>query len=591
MRRLVDGSIFFFLMLLCAFAACPSRAWSAYDVPSGRRIVWAPAGLDIVGGIPNYTSVTCTGLDPTGATNNASQINACIASAAAGTAVFIPAGTYRVDGNIAMKSNIVLRGAGAGPPWMPAAASGTTTLNMNGSIISFPGGSKSANWTPAAPNGTSITAGYTLGSTSLTVSNASSYAVNDYISIYQNEDSAVIDGRGLDYLGEDSGSGDQHVKQQYAKITAKSSNTLTIDPPIYYVTPSPTGAAIRRQTFGVVMAGLENLKLKGNGTNIKLINLVFTRNCWVRNVESYNVGQNSSGSPHIWTSFSYGNEYRDSYLHHGVSNDSGRNYGIEFYNWNSRHKIENNIVRDTRHSIIFEGGGSGNAILYNYTDDNWESVQGAGSTVDTSFLSEDAVPNHGAHPHMNLWEGNSSSSFWGDYTQGSSSHNTLFRNHIRCTRTNIALNDPWSWICVEIEKYNRYYNLVGNVIGVASFSTGTVVWNQSGGTSRPIIYRFGYSSAGGSYSDTQSFSTVIRHANYNYVSDAVDNWTDPDHTLVSSFYYNTKPSFFGSCAWPAFGPDLNPLAGTLPAKLRYEQSNACAQSAPPSPPTNLQVTQ
>jgi hypothetical protein len=319
---------------------------------------------------------------------------------------------------------------------------------------------------------------------------------------------------------------------------------------------------------------------------------VFVRNCWIKGVESYNVGQNQGGSPHVWTAFSYGNEYRDSYFHHGVSNDSGSNYGIEFYNWNSRHKIENNIVRDTRHSIIFEGGGSGNVILYNYTDDNWESVQGSGASYDSSFLSEDQVPNHGAHPHMNLWEGNVASSMWADYTQGSSSHNTLFRNYIRCKSTTRALDsNPWLWVCVDIEKYSRYYNLAGNILGLPTFTSGTVVQNQSGGASSPIIYRFGFSSAGGSYSDTLSFSTAIRHGNYNYVSDAVDNWADPDHVLPKSLYYASKPAFFGTCAWPIFGSDLTPITGTAPAKERYEGGSTCASSGMPSSPNNLRITQ
>jgi hypothetical protein len=568
----------------------PCLCLAVWDIPGDRRIAWFGAGLDSVGGIPNYTNVTCNGLDPTGATNNTSQIQTCVTNAASGTAVFIPAGTYLVSGTINMKSNVVLRGAGAVRPWLPTASPASTTLKISGTI-KFDGGDKSANWTPAAPNGTAITAGYTIGSTSITVSSATSYNVNDYIAIYQDKDPAVIDDKNLDWLGEDFGSGDAHVKQQYSKIIAKSGNTLTIDPPIYYVTPTPVNPSIRRQTFGLVMAGLENLKLSGNGTNIKLINFSFTRNCWVKGVETYNVGQNSGGSPHIWTEFSNGNEYRDSYFHHGVSNDSGRNYGIEFYNWNSRHKIENNIVRDTRHSIIFEGGGSGNAILYNYTDDNWESVQGAGSTYDSSFLSEDQVPNHGAHPHMNLWEGNTASSFWADYTQGSSSHNTLFRNYVRCRQTNLKMSaDPWNWVCIEIEKFNRFYNLVGNVVGLPSFTTGTVVKNSSGGATLPIIYRFGYSSNGGTYSDTQSFSTVLRHGNYNYVSDAVDNWASPDHVLPSSMYYTSKPAFFGSCAWPPVGPDLTQLVGTLPAEDRYHGGSACLGGTAPSTPTNLRIT-
>jgi hypothetical protein len=555
--------------------------------------------LDPIGGIPSYSSVTCQGLDPSGATNNASQINACIANAPARTAVFIPAGVYRIDSNIIMKSGVVLKGAKASnAPWLPATDSTATTLKMNGSEIIFNGGDKSSNWRPGPSSGTPITSGYTQGSSQITVADASSYSVNDVIAIYQNKDTAVIDDKNYDWLGEDPGSsGDTHAMAMYATITAKQGSSLTINPPIFYVTPAPTGASIRRQTFGITMAGLENMRLHGNQTNIKFINFDFSKNCWVKGVETYNVGQNSSGSPHIWVQFSMQNEYRDGYHHHGVSNDSGRNYGTEFYNWNSQHKIENNIIRHTRHAIIFEGGGSGNVILYNYMDDNWESVQGSGATYDSSFLSEDAVANHGAHPYMNLWEGNSSADFWGDYTQGSSSHNTAFRNHFRCKNSTLALNsDPWSHICIEIEKYNRYYNLVGNVIGNSAISRGTLLCNSAScGGALPFVYRFGYSSNGGSYQDSTPYSTAIKHGNYDYVTDSVAHWDGgSDHALPSSLYYGSKPAFFENRAWPPFGPDLGSMTNTLPAQDRYNGATSGGGSTeltPPPPPLNLKVVQ
>src|SRR5439155_15106866 len=140
--------------------------------------------------------------DPTGGTDNTSRINACISGAAANTAVFLAAGVYRVDGSITMKSNVALRGAKAAvSPWLPAADGTATTLNMAGGQISFSGGSKS-NWSPGANSGTAITSGYTQGSASITVSDASNYAVNDYVSVYQNRDSAIIDDKGYTWLGE-----------------------------------------------------------------------------------------------------------------------------------------------------------------------------------------------------------------------------------------------------------------------------------------------------------------------------------------------------------------------------------------------------
>src|SRR2546426_6292276 len=136
-----------------------NSAYAVYDAPPGRRITWN-AGLDPVGGIPNYTNVTCTGLDPTGVADNTSKIQTCINSAASGTAVFIPAGTYKISADLNMKSNIALRGAKAtaSGPFLPSADASMTTLNMTaGSRIVLPGGRKAADWDPRAQSGTAIT--------------------------------------------------------------------------------------------------------------------------------------------------------------------------------------------------------------------------------------------------------------------------------------------------------------------------------------------------------------------------------------------------------------------------------------------------
>jgi hypothetical protein len=58
-------------------------------------------------------------------------------------------------------------------------------------------------------------------------------------------------------------------------------------------------------------------------------------------------------------------------------------------------------------------------------------------------------------------------------------------------------------------------------------------------------------------------------------------------------YYGTKPSFFGTKSWPMFGPDLNPMVGSLPAQDRY---NGGATPDPDpvssiSPPGNLRISQ
>ena len=559
-----------------------NSAYAVYDVPPARRITWN-AGLDPVGGIPNYTNVTCTGLDPTGGADNTSKIQACINNAADGTAVFIPAGTYRISADLIMKSNIALRGAKAtaSGPFLPNADASMTTLNLTGgSRVVFPGGSKGSNWNPGPMTGTSITAGYTQGSTSLTLSDASIYNVGDWISVYQNTDPNDIS-TWESWQGEDGGSGDVHVFQQYKQVTAKSGNTLTISPPLYLVTTAPTGQSVRKQTFGVQMAGVENMRLNGSGTqSYGIVRIVFSKNVWVKGVETYYSGTEGGASPHVYIQFSLQCEVRDGYYHYGASNDAGANYGVEMYNWNSAHKIENNIIREVRHSIVF-AGGSGSVILYNYTDDNWESVSGQPTVRNDNFLSPDAMPNHGAHPFMNLFEGNYDSNIWADYVHGSSGYNTLFRNRITCFRSSHPLISPWGDNCVALETYNLYYNIIGNVIGRSSWTSGTVLCVGGSCGAIPYVYNF----------ESLSSATAIKHGNYDYITKGVAYWDGgADHVLPKSMYYSTKPSFFGTCAWPPFGPDGNPTINTSPAKDRYDGTGICQSGkTAPAPPKNLRV--
>ena len=558
-----------FLVVICLFIT--SNGMAVYDLPSDRRITWN-AGLDPEGGIPNYSNVTCNGLDPTGVTNNTTQINDCISAARPGTAVYIAAGKYRVDGDIKMKSNVVLRGAGMTSPWLPNASSGTTTLNMNDGCVLFNGGSKSSNWSPGAGLGTNITAGYVRGSTRITLSGTSGYSRNDYVSIFQDNDPAIIDTRGYSWLGEDlDGSRGVHVKQQYARITAINANVLTISRPIYYVTPTPTAPQVRRQTMGISMAGIENVKLKGNGNNRRIIYMAFVRHCWIKNVETYNAG-GRSGNSHIMIQFSHGCEVRDSYVHYGAGYGSGANYGINFYFWNSDHKVENNIITDTRHSIIFEGGGSGSVLLYNYSNNNKESE-------DLTYLSQDLTPNHGAHPHMNLWEGNVGSHFYGDYTQGSSSHNTLFRNWGMGYRDNPSFTT--GMVGFQIGPWNRYYNLVGNVAGLSSWTSGTAIEDNISARA-PIAFSFGYHT-NGSYLDSQSFRTSINHGNYDFITKGVSLWQGgADHALAGSMYYASAPASFWclETPWPPIGPDVQSIINKIPAMRRYEGS-VCTLAATP----------
>jgi hypothetical protein len=310
-----------------------------------------------------------------------------------------------------------------------------------------------------------------------------------------------------------------------------------------------------------------------SGGNNPLIKFDYALFSWVKNVETYN-SPNCNDCSHIILTYSHGCEIRDSYVHHGFDSSGGRNYGITIFQWNSDHKIENNIGEANRHSFIMEGGGSGSAILYNYFDDNWENQV----SNSYEFITGDFGNNHGAHPYMNLYEGNYASKFRADYTHGSSSHGVVFRNYFRGERSDVLTPgaSTWGYWAVDTQYRNNYYSFIGNILGSPSWTTGTVTASttcSSQGLSVKTAFRFGCDGNPGNYQNSDSLTTAIRHGNYDYITDGVANWDGgADHTIPESLYYVTKPAWYGGCVWPPINP-VAPTVSYIPAKLRYENSN------------------
>jgi len=569
-------------------------AQTPYDLPNDnagcpancRQIPWK-AGSDLWNGgtLPNYTSVTCTGLAGNGTTNDGPAIQACVNNATAGTAVFIPAGTYLVSSTIRLKSNTVLRGAGNTQTFLNLGATGQLTTQN----FSYSGG----NITPALTY-QSTTSFYALGGTpqkgdtTVTISSGS-VSVGDWISIFSDDNPGLVTAVGSD--GTCYWCGDlnaYHDMQQIVQVTAVSSSVATISRPLYYTLYTHPG--YRKYTFPTQKAGFENFKVTAIG-DIGASQIILLQGClfcWVKGVETQNTGS-SSGSAHIEMDWSYGNEIRDNYVHDGRSSASGANYGIYFQFVNSDHKVENNVMRHNRHGFVFQGGGSGIAILYNYIDDLY--------TDDLTYLGS-ARTSHGAHPYMNLLEGNVASHVTADDYWGTSSHFVFFRNWLWGDETGTGVpsfppssgfdaNDTWD--------LNTYYSFVGNVLGRTglrtTWSNATLRGNNGyASASAPIVYNYGAATGSIPSADT----TSLNHGNYDYKTNGVAYWDGgSNHTLKASMYYGNKPAFFGSCAWPAFGPDLSPITKTLPAQARFQGSASCGSggaASGPAAPTNLTIS-
>ena len=570
------------LVLASAVLLITPTANGVYDLPDGscpddcRRIDW-DAGLDPEGGIPDYPvgitmNTTDTGheyyCDPSGVVDCASNLQKALDNCSANHAVYLPTGSFGISATLDLPSYVALRGAG----------SDVTTIKLTGGNgLRFDG-------TKNYGSEIDMTEDPAKGDTQFVLAHTNGLSVNDWISIFQDNDPSIpvsINGNGSNcfWCGEDNG---QHTMQQFARITAISGTTISVNRPLYYdYNDAANDAAVKRVNFGIVKAGIEDLKIDGSGVNGSLITAWHARHSWIRAVETYMAGD-SSGDAHLAMYWCHGIELRDSYLHHGKGNGSGQNYIYALY-WNSDHKIENNIIESLRH-MTFEGGGSGCAVLYNYLVNNWEAE-------DDTYLSADLNPNHGPHPHMNLFEGNISSKFTADQTMGSSSHSVAFRNWIQGHRATPDVH--WGVWAVDLQKHNRYYSLVGNVIGMPDWTSGTVTADGDCEPEEPTVYRFGCDGQPGGYADSLVGTTTLRHGNYDYITGGVVNWDGgTDDVLRASMYYDSRPSWFDDQGagrpWPPIGPDIEGLVNDIPAKDRYEGELYVREGAP-APPQNLRV--
>lgn len=588
-----------------------------YDLPNDdagcpancRQIPWR-AGSDLWNGgtLPSYSARNCSGLvEGNTTTNNASAIQACIDAAPEDTAVIIPSGMYYVNSSINLKNRVVLRGAGGGTgaqgTWLSSSYSGdigagstVTTLKLGGS------GSIRTPRSASLGSAISLSSGFTKGSTTLVTTSSPGLSIGDWIVISERQGDMDIptsytgDLGNCTWCGESNNSG--YVMSQIAQVVAVDGTSLEISRPMYYTFKASLSPRIRKLSISAQKTGVEGMKLWGstNSRSAPHINLDGCVYCWVKDVETYNTPDVAKAYP-VYIEYSYGVEVRDSYFHYGQGNGGDRNYGIGMFGPNSDHKVENNILRENRHSWSQEGGGSGNVFLYNYVDDNY--------TNDSSFLGSPRV-NHGAHPYMTLFEGNIVSHFASDYFWGTSSHIVMFRNWFWGDATGDypgfnSSSPNWGFVAMEIDRMQHFYSAVGNVLGNpnlhTNWSNATLMssncsWGSS--RSRPTVYGLGCVSQGGTF-DPAVRSTMILHGNYDYQTNGVAHWDGgAQRDLRSSLYYSEKPAFFGNCGWPAFGPDLSSITRKLPAKARFRGDSSCdsvtTPPSPPEPPTNLKTS-
>jgi hypothetical protein len=294
-------------------------------------------------------------------------------------------------------------------------------------------------------------------------------------------------------------------------------------------------------------------------------------------------------------------EIRDSYFHDAFHHVPGQtDNDIFLAQKTSATLVENNIIYRLHVGVMLNWGAAGNVVAYNYFASMFDER--------VPHCAYPAMAMHGAHPLMNLFEGNIGTRFNSDSYWGSSSHTTLFRNWLSgvdevCEpvagpRAPVDPGDcftpfqqPWA-VSAEYQSLNTH--LVGNVLGSVYFTTthlgtyyGTtdtettpvgeylLVPPAASGYTTPYALRFGYPGCCGpsEFESTAAFDTSLIHGNWDWVDQGV-RW-DPaiaEHAIPASLYLAGKPSWFGDRDWPPIDPldsptTLEPTA--IPAGYRF----------------------
>jgi hypothetical protein len=625
--RHMKGLLIFLIFLWVTPSAVRAQQWSGI-IDSSRAVDWSNAGIP--GGIPNRTSF-CATLNP-GAT--ASQINGAIASCSAGQVVFLNAGTYNLTGGIDFsgKSNVTLRGAGPDQTILVYGSGASVGCETQSANICLAGSSRTWVGNPGTVH--NVTGGYSQGSTQITLDSVSGYQVGSLLIMDQLNDvsdtgslvgNVLVNDCGNSYLtgcttsyGQEggspgrSGSPDRN-QQQFFVINAISGTTVTISSPVYMPnwrssqSPQVWSPGVVGSNIGT-MIGVEGLTVdttndgSSASSNIEFGNCY---QCWVKNIKSLNANRN-----HIWLYQTARAEVRDSYFY-GTKNAASQSYGVESF-MTSDDLIINNIFQHIT-APMMTGNNAGSVFAYNFGIDDYYSV---------SSWMEQTGWTHDAGVGMVLFEGNQGNGFILDDIHGTANFVTLFRNQLTGKEPNKSNHtNPF-----ENMAYNRYQNVIGNVLGTPGYHTTYQNITPSGTNPDTSIYLLGWSGNQGStlgsvLNDVLVATTLMRWGNYDTATGAAQwnplevpsklslflNAVPLSQNLPASFFLSSKPSFWGSMPWPATGPEVtggtDPTGHSYanPAQVCYNSTtkdgngilifnaSKCYQQSLPAPPTGLSV--
>ena len=461
-------------------ASLHAQPWAGIISPA-RAIDWTTVGIP--GGIPSggWTqsgSTVAASACGSGSSDCTSTIQAALSTCGTNHFVLLGAGTFRLNGQLAIPGNCALRGQGANQTILDIhSTTGTGAIRMGSYSLRI-------------ANDVSITSGWSPGSTSIVVSSASGISVGTGLQLTELNDLAanVMPTGASGSQSNDGGVGycGIRVMGQISRVTNVSGTTLTISPALMpnvaasisagwsastrfpwnaFIVPagqpthayqqtvqlysSPhfcvsgstaptfptngtsvndgtctwldTGTNLTLQPKATAFtftqyAGLENLQVYSNNTGAGSTTMMTQcLYCWVSGVEN-----NYTDGDHMDIDYGLGDMVVNSYFSNAYLHEPGAyDSSLDVRTKTTSTLIQNNIFERLHASVMLEWGATGNVVAHNYFLGIFDKK------ASNSNLSD--IDIHGAHPQYNLFEGNVLSVMGPDSTWGSKSNNTMFR--------------------------------------------------------------------------------------------------------------------------------------------------------------------
>lgn len=528
-------------------------------IDSSRLANWV-GNTGVRGGIVRSSTISAS----IAAGANQTTVQNAINAAASNSVVLLNTGVYTIA-NLTMPSYVELRGKT------------NTTMNLSGTIDIKCGGRMNGQPSGAWGAPFNLTRDAVKGGTTVVVTNIPSWIVDGQLAMVVQIDKAGIS------TNWGAQSSDQSFFERFGypnrgmfqidRVTSHTSTSVTFEIGMYYGWETGQVAQIFRSDYDPSTdnvkagVGIEDMTIVGGS-----IVLDVADSCWIQNCVITN---NSQGqTPMVQSYLSYRCEVNHCTMSDAVSLSGGEGYGAGPY-FSSAMKVEDCIMTKL-HGPGVISSSSGDAFLYNYVI---QSQSDAG---------QNCLATHEMTCMANLFEGNyCDDKILKDDTHGGAYLDTIFANRITGINSN-ATYYPDSTVCLEIEYFNVYHNLVGNILGWQGVQNKllTCYTNQTLGSRGSIYYLgVGATDSSGSWTNCATCPAENSYTNGMFILVSA-NWDavtggqifEPlvtSHTLTNSYAYLSKPAFFGSLTWPPFNA-ANGAAYTnadarelIPAGYRY----------------------